>query len=166
MLKNPKVVEGKTPNFKKLMEYGFCKNGEDYVFCTGILGGQFDIEVWVTSEGDTKLKVMDGDTDEEYAVVYAQNSTGGFVGSVRSACEKVMQEIAGKCYEHNSFLYEQANEVVEYIKNRYNAPAEFLWDRLPTAAAFRNQKSGKWFAVIQSIERKNSALMVRGLLTF
>lgn len=43
---------------------------------------------------------------------------------------------------------EPAARALEYIRMQYGAQPEFLWARLPNAAALRHAASGKWFAAI------------------
>lgn len=42
-------------------------------------------------------------------------------------------------------------EIFKYIKEKYNANPEYLWDDTPDAAIFRHQKNKKWFALIMIV---------------
>jgi len=39
-------------------------------------------------------------------------------------------------------------KIVNYIKQRYGVDPEFLWERSPGNAAFRNIRTKKWFAAL------------------
>ena len=39
-------------------------------------------------------------------------------------------------------------QILEYIKDTYNAEPEYLWQATPANAALRNNHTGKWFAVL------------------
>ncbi len=39
-------------------------------------------------------------------------------------------------------------QILEYIKETYNTEPEYLWHATPTNAALRNNRTGKWFAVL------------------
>lgn len=45
-------------------------------------------------------------------------------------------------------------EVIKYIKDKYDVNPEYLWDDTPDAAIFRHQKNRKWFALIMNVNCK------------
>ena len=50
-------------------------------------------------------------------------------------------------------------DVVKYINDKYNIFPEFLWERSPQNAAFRNKRTGKWFAaLLMSLSKKQLGL--------
>lgn len=48
----------------------------------------------------------------------------------------------------------QAREIVEYVRDRYGDELEFLWERFPKDAVWRNQKSRKWYGLMMTISRR------------
>lgn len=75
MLTNPKEVINKKPDFKKLISYGFVKDGEKYVFSSDILDGTFLVSIYVFENGVTKVSVIDKAIGEEYALAYVPSSS-------------------------------------------------------------------------------------------
>ena len=45
----------------------------------------------------------------------------------------------------------EQEEIFKYIKEKYNANPEYLWDDTPDAAIFRHQKNKKWFDLIMIV---------------
>lgn len=51
------------------------------------------------------------------------------------------------------------HEVVGYIKSKYNTDPEFLWERSPENAVFRNKRTGKWFgALLMHLSKRSLGL--------
>ncbi len=151
MWENPKAVLNKKADYAKLLEYGFIKQNEDYVFSKHIMDNMFKVTVFVSQNG-TKLKVTDNVSKEEYIPVYVESAVGAFVVSVRTECEQLMEDIAQSCFYENIFKEINTKLVLKYIEEKYNTKAEFLWERTPKNAIFRKPGSKKWFAALLSIE--------------
>ncbi len=141
MWENPKVVLNKKPNFEKLIAYGFIKQMQDYVFSTDIMNGDFGLNIYVSEHGDTKLQIIDKETGEEYTLAYVASSVGSFVGTIRKECESVLATIVQVCYEMDIFKNEYTKLVIQYIKTKYGADAEYLWENSPDNAIFREPKT-------------------------
>lgn len=43
-------------------------------------------------------------------------------------------------------------QVIDYLQNELQTPAEYLWKKFPTDAVFRNERNNKWFAAIMNID--------------
>lgn len=54
--------------------------------------------------------------------------------------------------------------VFAHCRARFGTGAEYLWARLPDAAALRNPESGRWYAVAQLVERAKLGLDGEGKL--
>lgn len=71
-------------------------------------------------------------------------------------------------------------QIFEYIHDEYAISPDYLWERLPSACAFRHRGTKKWFAVWMSVKRsalgqkgdemvdildvKNDPLLIHGLI--
>ena len=55
-------------------------------------------------------------------------------------------------------------KLVEYIKEQYNAYPEYLWEKTPDYAIFRNRENRKWFAIIMKIKYSQIGLKKEGLI--
>lgn len=148
------LFKNKKPDFTKLESYGFaCKNGV-YKFKTDILDGLFEFVVTIDKNASIDTKILEKSTNEEYQLVYVQNATGEFVGKVKNEYEKTLTDISEKCFVIDVFKSDYANEIIRYIKEKYNANPEYLWEKFPDNAVFRNQSTNKWFAAILTTTRK------------
>ena len=48
----------------------------------------------------------------------------------------------------------EQEEIFKYIKEKYNANPEYLWEDTPDSAIFRHNKNRKWFALIMKVKGK------------
>ena len=164
MWKNPKIVEYKRPCFEKLEEYGFIKENQHYIFSADIMDNTFCLTVYVSESGVTELQVIDKATEEEYTLVYVATSTGSFVGSVRTECENVLTDIVEKCYESDIFKSEYAKLIIQYIRDKYGAEAEYLWEKFPNNAIFREKTTKKWYAALLTVEKRKLGIKKIGTI--
>ncbi|MDE5549681.1 MAG: hypothetical protein K2J13_05465, partial [Clostridia bacterium] len=80
---NNSVFDYKSPNFNKLVNFGFSVNGDIYSYVTKILDEQFEMRVDISSpNGDVKTVVTDLSTGEPYILHLVADACGAFVGSV------------------------------------------------------------------------------------
>jgi predicted DNA-binding protein (MmcQ/YjbR family) len=138
-------------NIQKLLAYGFCRGGKGFVYSLPVMQGQFDLHIQVDESSTVRSKMIERETGEEYILYRTENATGSFVGEVRAECEKVLCDIAEKCFDRRVFQSSQAVELVEYVKARYGDELEFLWEKLPQAAIWRRKDTKKWYAILMTV---------------
>lgn len=154
MRKLENELKNKTINISKLLEYGFIKENEKYIYSTKIYNEQFEMIVEVR-ENDITSKLIDLAIGDEYILVDVQDSIGEFVGKIREEYENKLDNIISECTSFNIFKSEQAKEVIKYIKEKYNDDLEYLWKRFPENAIWRNNTNNKWYGALLIIsERK------------
>ncbi len=149
-----KLTFNKKPNFEKLIEYGFKNTDDGYVLSDDIMSGAFCLNIYVTASGITRYEIIDRATGEEYTLAYNENAVGSFIGAVRAECESIINDIIVKCYEPNIFKTEYARLVVRYIKEKYGSEAEYLWEKFPNNAIFREETTQKWYATLLTVEKR------------
>ncbi len=164
MWTNEKAVSNKKPNIKKLIQYGFIKHKNCYTFSTDIKEGMFRLSIYVTESGMTNLEVTDKNTNDEYMLVGVKNAVGSFVGQIRAECDNILNDIIEKCYEPNLFKSEYAKLVIKYIKSKYCSEAEYLWDKSPNNAIFRETKTQKWYAALLTVEKRKIGINEDGTI--
>ena len=147
------ILENKKIDYQKLEEFGFQKNKNEYVFKDEICEGQFEVVISI-SEKKKFSKVIDLMNEDEYMLVDVQDSVGEFVGKVREEYELLLQDFINYCTAPNVFKSKQAQEVIKYVKEKYNDDLEFLWNKLPEAAIWRNQGNQKWYGILMKISEK------------
>ena len=137
--------------FDKLIEYGFNKIGNNYIFEKDFLNNEFRAIVSINSKGIVNGKVIDLQTNIEYTNIRIE-MTGEFVNKVRETYKDILIDIRDNCFETNYFISNQANRIVKYIYNKYGNKPEFLWNKFPHYGVFRNSNNNKWYGIIMNID--------------
>lgn len=146
-LKNRRIL------YENLLQYGFVKEEEDYIYKTRILNDKFEIIVLVR-DGNMTSKVIDVENNCEYVLVHVLQATGQFVGQVKDAYEQCLQDIIQKCSIVHVFQKPQSIEVIEYIRNKYQDELEFLWEKFPGYAIWRNKSNRKWYGILMLLSKR------------
>ncbi|MDE6613434.1 MAG: hypothetical protein K2K28_02650 [Clostridia bacterium] len=132
------IFDYKSPNFNKLLYFGFSECGEVYSYVTQICNGQFEMSVNVSAvNGDVNTEVLDLITGEPYTLHLVSEAGGMFVGTVRVEYERVLNEISEKCFEKDVFKSDFAHRVIEYVRKKYGDELEYLWRTFPSNAVWR-----------------------------
>lgn len=152
------VFDYKSPNFKKLVDYGFTSDGEQFRYSTEILDGQFELRVSVSADKQVKTSVFDLSTGEPYTLHLVVEAGGAFVGSVRSEYERVLTEIAEKCFERDVFKSDCAHKVIEYVRQKYGDELQYLWKTFPSNAVWRRKDNKKWYGIMLVLSKRKLGL--------
>ena len=138
--------------FDKLQEFGFVREGTDYVCERAIYEGMI-ARIIITPQGEVSGKVFDADFEEEYVNHRQEDASGAFVVGLRHAYLAFLEEIAQAVTVPKLYIGAQANRVNEYIFERYGVSPEFMWSKFPHYGVYRNQSNRKWFAIIMNIDK-------------
>ncbi len=144
-------LKNKIINHNKLLEYGFKKEQNKYLYKEKICNNQFEIIIEVLNNNMTS-KILDAINKEEYILVDIKDITGEFVGKVREEYDSLIQDIIDKCTSMNVFKSSEAKGIIRYIKNKYQDELEYLWEKFPKNAIWRNKQNNKWYGVILTID--------------
>ncbi len=148
------IYKDKKVNIQKLADYGFMKNGSDFVFSQKLPQSGFVMNVTVTPVGEVSAEVIDPAADEPYILHLAEAAAGGFVGGVRFDYESILEDIAAKCFEIDVFKSEQAKELIAYVREVYGDELEFLWEKFPENAVWRRKDTGKWYGALLTVSKR------------
>ncbi len=143
-----------TPDFEKLKEYGFSKNGDNYIFEKTFLNDEFKVMIKISNEGKILGTVYDLENDDEYLPLRVESHQGSFAGEVRTAYGEILTNIRNKCFTENLFIYPQSNRIAHLIKEKYGDSPIFLWEKYPDYGVFKNPDNNKWYGVMMNIDRK------------
>ncbi len=147
-------LRNRTIKYDKLLEYGFTKDDNVYLYKKKLDDYQFEMKV-VVENNKMSSCLFDLISKDEYILVDIKDSKGEFVGKVRTAYLQELQNIIEKCTSLNIFKSKQAKEVIKYVKEKYNDDLEYLWEKFPENAILRNKINNKWYGAILVIsERK------------
>lgn len=142
-----KEFKDRTIEFDKLVSYGFKKKDQNYVLKKNIDDDNFQVIIEI-SVGNQIAKVIDLVSQEEYMLVDVVGSVGEFVGGIREAYENVIKDVLKNCTTPHVFKSKQANEIIQYIKGKYQDELEYLWDKFPNNAIWRDKESKKWYGLL------------------
>ena len=137
--------------FNKLEKYGFKKVNNCYVYRT-LLNEDFTAEIVIDINGKVTGKVIDIEFNDEYTNFRIDNE-GAFSNNVRKLYMDVLSDIKSNCFKEKLFVFENSNRITNYIFNKYKDKPEFLWDKLPNCAVFRNKNNKKWYGIIMTIDK-------------
>ena len=142
-----------TPDFKRLLSYGFKKDKTGYKIDKFFLNNEFRASVFVSVAGEVSGVVYDVQNDDEFLPLRVIGNEGAFVASVRDEYEKLLTDIRNNCFSQNFFITSQGNRISDIIYKTYGDKPVFMWEEYPTFGVFKNPKSGKWYGLIMYIQR-------------
>lgn len=140
-------IKDKTLKENSLINYGFKKQDDSYFYEQKFKQGQFQVLVNLSKEKMTS-KVIDLNVNEEYVLVDIDEANGAYVGKIKEEYENILNDILAKCFENHVFKSKQTQAIIEYIKTKYGDDLEYLWEKFPNNAIWRNKKNRKWYGVI------------------
>ncbi len=153
------VFRYKTVIWDSLFAFGFVVDGDEYVYSTFIVDGQFRMVVRLDKNGCVSAQLFDTDTDDEYILHLTTDATGAFIGKVRTEFCSILQNIADNCFAAQVFKSEGAAQVIRYIRNTYQDEFEFLWNKFPDNAIVRRKDNKKWYAAILTVKKDKLGLV-------
>ena len=138
-------------NEKKLIDYGFIKNNNKYIYKTSVLNNSFSIEIIY----DKKIngKIIDNDLNEELLNYRVEKNNGEFINTIKNEYIKILKDIKVKCTTTDNYIYPQSNRICKLINKKYGDNPEFLWDD-DTASVYRNNQNKKWYAIVMYINKE------------
>lgn len=140
-----------TFNEEKLLNFGFKKDKENYLYEANIMNNTFQVRIIITKDYTLIGKIYDLSFGEEYTAFRIETVTGEFAASIRSEYEKILNDIKQKCTITENFTSTQANRLAELIREKYTDLPEFLWEDTPDCGIFRNKTSNKWYSAILTV---------------
>lgn len=146
-----KRFENRTIDYEKLLNYGFSKKENYFFYEQEIYNHKFKVVIEISE--DTQIsKVIDILENDEYILADVSQSTGDFVGKVKEEYEIIIKDIIEKCSIPNVFKSKQTKEIIKYVNDKYQDNLEYLWEKFPNNAVWRNKENKKWYAIIMTIK--------------
>lgn len=138
---------------KKLIKYGFIKQGKIYQYETVLPVDEMKAVIQIDEKGNASGKVIDPFSQDEYIAVHLPMQKGTYVAKVRSAYLAVWEDIAKKCFHKVPFIYPQTNRINTMIQKKYHISCEFPFSKYPHIGAYYHPDNHKWFGLVQCIDR-------------
>lgn len=142
----------KKADINKLKKYGFKKNGNKYSYSVDIMSGDFALNIFIENENEIKTELIEKAFNEPYTLHLVEDAQGTFVGQIREEYEKILNDIKEKCFNIKVFEWEYSYKILDYAKEKYGSPAEYLWPKFPRNAICRRQDNKKWYLGIFSVQ--------------
>jgi len=147
------VFKRYTPDFKKLIGYGFIKSKNNYFYEKTFRNDEFKAVIEIDKKGNISGKVFDMENDDEFLPIkYSPDQTqGAFIGEIREEYKKILKDIRDNCFSKNYFIYPQSNRITNLIIAKYGNKPDFMWENY-TDGVFKNPDSNKWYGIIMIID--------------
>lgn len=162
MLYQGKIFKNQKFIINHLLAYGFIQKDDHYIYSVNLMKNSFTLNISIKIPNEIKIKIIDLETNEEYIPAYIQNINGGFVGKIQKECETVLTDIAEKCTIKEIFKSDYAKKIIKYISEKYKTEPEYLWDKTPNNAVFREKSSGKWYVALLEVEKNKIGIKEEG----
>ncbi|MBR1396751.1 MAG: MmcQ/YjbR family DNA-binding protein [Selenomonadaceae bacterium] len=158
------LFKDRRPNASRLIDYGFEKDENGYVYRTAIAKGQMQLTVKINEAADVETEIIDNESGEEYVLHLVDAAEGGFVGVIKEEYENILRKIEASCFDKDIFKSEQARQIIEYVREKYQDELEYLWDQFPKYAVCRRKDSRKWYAILLTIPQEKLGMAGNDLI--
>lgn len=158
-----KELENKKLELNKLIDYGFKKNNNKYIYTKRLSNDNFLVHIEITNFAKITSKIMDIENKEEYLPVDIKNTTGSFIGKIKEEYENILKDVISICTERDVFKSKQAQSVIKYVKEKYAGNLEFLWEK-SNNAIIRHHDTKKWYLALLIIPREKLGLKSNDLV--
>lgn len=151
-------------DFENLEQLGFVKENDYYKYETKIMDNQFCLIIKINMNNVVNSDVIEISTNEKFMLYYVTSATGKFIGKIRAEYNKIIEKVKSICCSKNIFKSEYANLIIEYIKRKYNDDLEYLWEKFPDNAIWRNKYNNKWYGALLVIEKTKIGIEEEGTI--
>ncbi len=148
------LFKGKSPDEKKLLGFGFRKEGGVYRYSE--TAGEFRTDLSIEN-GVLSARTFDLSTGEQYTLHLVPEAQGEFVGGVRAAYRDLLERVAA-CFSPDAFRSDAARALLEYANKTYGGAPEYLWEKFPEDAVLRRGDNAKWYAAFMAIPAEKIGL--------
>ncbi len=146
--------KNKKINKTKLLNFGFKKKNDTFIYNQPILDEQFNLTILVDTQGNVHTKLVETATNELYILHLVEDACGDFVGKVKKEYNDILERLYKECFEPDVFKTKQAQKLIEYIKERYSNELEFLWEKFANNAIVRRKDNLKWYAAFLTVSKE------------
>ncbi len=153
------LLEEFTPNYEKLLAYGFKYNNTGYELQKTLLDTNFYFKIRISNHTFT-IDVYDIFTDEQYILFNIQDSIGSYVGKIRAEANALITKILDACFYHTDIK----KHITAYISHIFAVKPIYPFTRYPNYYTFKTKENDKWFALIMDVPAEKLKLGQKELL--
>lgn len=135
----------------KLLQYGFTKTSDIYVYKCGIFNNEFTLIVEINNSSEVNTSLIENSFKEPYIIYKVPTSQGEFVGKIKKEVSLILEDIKNKCFISSIAISIQTKDVIQYVKDKYGDEPEYLWEKFKETAAIRKKDNKKWYGLICKI---------------
>jgi len=158
------IFHSSIPNYEKFADFGFAKNGDEYI-CKKPLsepgfyaifkvhGENLTAQVYETLSETSFETSTTTITDEKYTLLDVKTATGPFVTKIRQEVQQIIDDFRELCFESDD-VHEK---YLAFLKSEFSCKPDFPWEGFSDYAVFRCPNK-KWFALVMKISYKNVGL--------
>lgn len=157
LLKDKKILT------KRLVPFGFVKEGPRYRYSKDIVEGSFRLEMTVSHGQKVFVKVFDNDSSEEYLLLSVLSVQGSLVGRIRKEVSEIVDKFAAECLKQDSFKKKSTHDLACYAEQKYGDSPEYLWEKFPQFAAIRKHETKKWYCLLGTVDSKRIGAATEGV---
>lgn len=157
LLKDKKILT------KRLVPFGFVKEGTPYRYSKDIVEGSFRLEMTVSHGQKVFVKVFDNDSSEEYLLLSVLSVQGSLVGRIRKEVSEIVDKFAAECLKQDSFKKKSTHDLACYAEQKYGDSPEYLWEKFPQFAAIRKHETKKWYCLLGTVDSKRIGAATEGV---
>lgn len=137
---------------KELLEYGFKKEKEKYVYKKDIYDSFY---VLIKIFDNIDIKVYDKELNEEYLPFKVNNYEGTLTYKIYDCVDKLLNDILSRCFYKNDIK----ERIIKYANENHNALIENPWEKSPLDTTFKERKSNKWYAIILNVPYRSLGVL-------
>lgn len=123
------------------------------------------MRIEIAADGKVQTELTDLNSGEPYILHLVEDACGSFVGAIRVEYERVLTDIADKCFEKDVFKGDCAHKVIEYVHEKYGDELQYLWRTFPSNAVWRRKDNEKWYAVLLLLSKRKLGLNSDDIIT-
>lgn len=149
-----------TPNYEKLLAYGFKYNSTGYELQKTLLDTNFYFKIRISNHTFT-IDVYDIFTDEQYILFNIQDSIGSYVGKIRAEANALITKILDACFRRTDIK----KDITAYINSTFDVKPTHPFTRYPNYYTFKTKENDKWFALIIDVPAEKLKLGQKELIS-
>ncbi|MBQ2666520.1 MmcQ/YjbR family DNA-binding protein [Methanobrevibacter sp.] len=143
---------------ERLADYGF---NEDCIFEKTLSNPNFRAVIAYKNDTLTS-RVVDLESGDDYILVDVKTPIGRFAAELKMEYEDIIDDVIEKCTIPDVFKHAQTRRLIDMVNDRYDTRLEFLWERFPKNAIWRNKNNSKWFGVLGAVDKAKIGLEGEG----